>query len=130
MAILFACLFLSASTGLFIMEHYCGNCGGEEITFNTTHTDVHHEHVHDKNCEDKCLDKHQHKNHKQCDLKFFKVREPFLIKENNKTSLPLTLNLIYHFEPVIFQLPKKRLPELWNNRATPSIIYVNCQLLI
>lgn len=129
-SILLAVLFLTASTGFHIIEHYCGTCGKKEVSL-VDREQNHHQHAnHKSECDSDC----HHHNHEQCNVKFFKVHEPFLHKENNdqqNKNKPLPVDIIQTYDTqhginnnLSLQVCEFHMP------PPPPLIYVNCQLLI
>jgi hypothetical protein len=128
-SILSAVLFLTASTGLHIIKHYCDTCAMEEVTMVPTHGQNHNS---EDNCTGQCSEKHHHQSHEQCDIQFFKVDEPFVINENSYHDdvVIASLTLDHVFKRNCNEFDNLNLYHFSSSFTEPPLIYLNCQLLI
>ncbi len=132
MAILSAVIFLTASSGIHIIEHYCGSCDTKDVAISLDHSDKHHAHG-TPECNHQCKHKNHHQNHEQCDVKFFKVDEPFLNHEKKEVHIPhtaITQAADLHLQAIHsndFKHIKSKTPTGLKNEV---LIYQHCQLLI
>ncbi len=132
LAILSAVIFLTASSGVHIIEHYCGACDTEDVAISHNHSDKHHAHG-TPECNAQCKHKNRHQNHEQCDVKFFKVDEPFVNHE--KKDIHVLPAAILHPSNVCLQALHLDHSEHINSKTptglkNESLIYQHCQLLI
>ena len=128
-----AVIFLTASSGIYIIEHYCDACGTEDAAVSLSHSGQYHDHG-IPHCNASCDVKHHHQNHEKCDVKFFKVDEPYYInhqeQEFENSPIALLTNEFLHLAPYHLQ-SIQNLPslEIAEQKAFP-VIYKHCQLLI